>query len=106
MLPKLSCTKDKERGFTLIELIRSSKDNGLQLSNYFEQLSNPANFVDQNIPETGMVDQLNQITALKIVEPKEDKLEGLGNVIISLKTEQVNFYIEKGNSSIVQEVGI
>ena len=47
----------------VIELIHSSKDDGLPLSNYFEQLSNPANFVDQNIPEAGMVDQLNQITA-------------------------------------------
>ena len=89
-----------------IELIRSSKDDGLPLSNYFEQLSDPANFVDQNIPEAGMVDQLNKITALKIIKPEEDKLEGLGNVIISLKTEQVNFYIEKGNTSNVQEVGI
>ena len=53
-----------------------------------------------------MVDQLNKITALKIIKPEEDKLEGLGNVIISLKTEQVNFYIEKGNTSNVQEVGI
>ena len=90
----------------VIELIHSSKDDGLPLSNYFEQLSSPANFVDQNIPEAGMVDQLNKITALKIIKPEEDKLEGLGNVIISLKTEQVNFYIEKGNTSNVQEVGI
>ena len=73
----------------IIELIHSSKDDGLPLSNYFEQLSDPANFVDQNIPSAGMIDQLNQITALKIIEQKEEKQEGLRPVIISLKTEHV-----------------
>ena len=73
----------------VIELIHSSKDDGLPLSNYFEQLSDPANFVDQNIPSAGMIDQLNQITALKIIEQKEEKQEGLRPVIISLKTEHV-----------------
>ena len=71
----------------IIELIHSSKDDGLPLSNYFEQLSSPANFVDQNIPSAGMIDQLNQITALKIIEQKEEKQEGLRRVITSLKTE-------------------
>ena len=74
---------------SVIELIRSSKDDGLPLSNYFEQLSDPANFVDQKIPSAGMIDQLNQITALKIIEQKEEKQEGLRPVIISLKTEHV-----------------
>ena len=74
---------------SVIELIRSTKDDGLPLSNYFEQLSDPANFVDQNIPSAGMIDQLNQITALKIIEQKEEKQEGLRPVIISLKTEYV-----------------
>ena len=91
---------------SLIELVNSANNEDLPLINFYEQLSDPANFVDQNIPEAGMVDQLNKITALKIIKPEEDKLEGLGNVIISLKTEQVNFYIEKGNTSNVQEVGI
>ena len=74
---------------SVIELIRSSKDDGLPLSNYFKQLSDPANFVDQNIPSAGMIDQLNQITALKITEQKEEKQEGLRPVIISLKTDHV-----------------
>ena len=70
-------------------MIRSSKDDGLPLSNYFEQLSDPANFVDQNIPSAGVIDQLNQITALKKTEQKEEKQEGLRPVIISLKTDHV-----------------
>ena len=41
------------------------------------------------IPEAGMVDQLNKITALKITEQKEEKQEGLRPVIISLKTDHV-----------------
>ena len=42
-----------------------------------------------NIPSAGMIDQLSQITALKIIEQKEEKQEGLRPVIISLKTEHI-----------------
>lgn len=74
---------------SLIGLVNSSNNEDLPLINFYEQLSDPANFVDQNIPSAGMIDQLNQITALKIIEQKEEKQEGLRHVIISLRTEHV-----------------
>ena len=72
---------------SLIELVNSANNEDLPSINFYEQLSDPANFVDQNIPSAGMIDQLNQITALKIIEQKEEKQEGLRLVITSLKTE-------------------
>ena len=74
---------------SLIELGNFANNEDLPLINFYEQLSDPANFVDQNIPSAGMIDQLNQITALKIIEQKEEKQEGLRPVIISPKTEHV-----------------
>ena len=74
---------------SLIELVNFANNEYFPLINFYEQLSDPANFVDQNIPSAGMIDQLNQITALKIIEQKEEKQEGLRPVIISLKTDHV-----------------
>jgi hypothetical protein len=49
-----------------IELIHSSKNGDLPLSNYLEQLSGPATVVDQNISGAGMVDRLDEIAPLEI----------------------------------------
>ena len=65
-----------------IELIHSSKNGDLPLSNYLEQLSGPATVVDQNISGAGMVDRLDEIAPLKI----NRKSGAFNPVVISIKT--------------------
>ena len=66
----------------VIELIPSSNDDDLPLSNYLEQLSGPATVVDQNISGAGMVDRLDEIAPLKI----NRKAGAFNPVVISIKT--------------------
>jgi hypothetical protein len=75
---------------SLLELIHSYKGDDLPPSNYFEELSGPAIFIDQNIPDAGMMDRLNVIVPAKIYSKNERKTEVFSPIVISLKTERMN----------------